>query len=647
MSRPYEHHGITREEMCVIERRADGTLQTAYHPISYDHQLLGRLRELSEKTKSEEREQTAKLLEGVAPILENVVGVQGTDVASIAAHYRDVALDVYRSLGVTVDYSAYFPETSHDGWHYPTGPHFLPPYSRITREFNVPRQAVEACKPRLEEPAYRELEWAYRQATALRPHLMAALDGYERTFRTYVEEANRIYPGIFEPKSFCRNFSATYGEAVLDYAITPGNQCVVERVGEYYWACVLERLYGVYDRRRNVVAYSHRRRGFSNYKLTLAPRCDLKLLQETNFGYGSVRYFWTTLSYKGVSAINAPFLIFFHGAGKVRFSEHTFNYEVEEESFEACFNDAVRIHSEYREMGEADFVDKYFRKSLADLSSLLTIVANTDTFLQITTLERFDALTSGSTNALIPNGGFESMSFELTPYEERVCDDIVKAILSIRGAWDVERIAMNPRICELLDKAFGRYESTGLQLIVKKDLVRSYIVKELAPAVSGRRDVGELAKKLIAPDDGIFVETFEGYDLISMRVDKALSAIRPIKRLRKIATLTRFESVIDSIVSTCQQIGSQAQSYISRSIDPELGRMVPERNRLKSQLDATSAEIEKAKYGGIPVPAWLARQSQGLKTQIRSLDGAIAKLEQQKRKLTDYIRTVNSIRTAG
>lgn len=647
MSRPYEHHGITREEMCVIERRSDGALQTVFHPISYDHQLLGRLRELSEKTKGEERGQTAKLLEGVAPILADVVGVQGAEVASIAAHYRDVALDVYRSLGITVDDSICFPETSHDGWHYPTGPHFLPPYSRLIREFGVRHEAVEACRTLLEEPAYRELEWAYDQATALRPHLLAALDGYERTFRTYVEDANRIHPGIFERKSFCRNFSATYGEAMLDYEITPGNQCVVERVGEYYWACVLERLYEAYDRADNVVAYSHRRRGFSNYKLTLAPRCDLKLLQETNFGYGSVRYFWTTLSYKGVSAINAPFLIFFHGAGKVRFSEHTFNYEVEEESFEACFNDAVRIHSEYREMGEADFVDKYFRKSLADLSSLLTIVANTDTFLQITTLERFDALTSGSTNALIPNEGFESMSFELTPYEERVCDDIVKAILSIRGAWDVERIAMNPRICELLDKAFGRYESTGLQLIVKKDLVRSHIVKELAPAVSGRRDVGELAKKLIAPDDGVFVETFEGYDLISMRVDKALSAIRPIKRLRKIATLTRFESVIDSIVSTCQQIGSQAQSYISQSIDPELGRMVPERNRLKSQLDATNAEIEKANYGGIPVPAWLARQSQGLKTQIRSLDGAIVKLEQQKRKLTDYIRTVNSIRTAG
>ena len=334
--------------MCVIERHSDGTLQTTFRPIGYDHQLLGRLRDLSEKTKSEEREQAAKLFEGVAPILVDVVGVQGADVASIAAHYSDVALDVYRSLGISVDDSAYFPNTSHDGWHYPTGPHFLPPYARLIREFDVPHEAVEACRTLLEESAYRELEWAYDQATALRPHLLAALDGYERTFRTYVEDANRIHPGIFERKSFCRNFSSTYGEAVLDYEITPGNQCIVERVGEYYWACVLERLYEAYDRAKNVEAYSHRRRGFNSYRLTLEPRCGLHLLQETNFGYGSVRYFWTTLSYKGVSAINAPFLIFFHGAGKVRFSEHTFNYEVEEESFEACFNDAVRIHSEYR-----------------------------------------------------------------------------------------------------------------------------------------------------------------------------------------------------------------------------------------------------------------------------------------------------------
>lgn len=71
--------------------------------------------------------------------------------------------------------------------------------------------------------------------------------------------------------------------------------------------------------------------------------------------------------------------------------------------------------------------------------------------------------------------------------------------------------------------------------------------------------------------------------------------------------------------------------------------MVPERNRLKFQLDATNVEIDKAKYRATSVPAWLARQSQGLKAQIQSLDGAIAKLEQQKRKLTDYIRTVSSI----
>ena len=638
-------HSITREEMCVIERRADGALQIAFYPISYDYQLFGRLRDLSERMMNWEQGQSSRLIEGVAPILADVVGVQGSDVASIAAHFRDVALDVYRLLGVTVDYSAYCLAAVHDGWHYQTGAHFLPPYSRIIREFEVPREAVEARRPLLEEPDFRELEWAYCQAVALKPWLLSALDEYERAFRDYVEEANRIHPGIFEPKSFCRNFSATYGEAVLDYEITPGNQCIVEWVGEYYWACVLERLYGVYGRMENVEAYSHRRRGFNKYVLDLEPKCDLRLLLETNFGYGSVRYFWSTLSYKGVSAINAPFLIFFHGAGKARFSEHTLNYEVEEESFADCFDDAVRIHSEYREMGEAGFVDKYFRKSLADLSGLLAIVANTDTFLQITTLERFDALTSGPRNDLVPNEGFENMSFELTPEERETCDAIVKTILSIRTAWDIERIATSPRIRELLDKALGRYEATGLQLIVKKDLVRSHIVKGLAPATTGRCDVGELAKRLVTPDDGVFVETYEGFDLVSMRIDKAMSAIRPIERLREIAALTRFEPVIDSIMSTCLKIGNQAQSYISQSIDPELNRIVSERNSFKSQLAVVNAEIEKAKNNGIP--AWLARQSQSLKAQIQGLNGAIAELEQQRRKLADYIKTVSSVQSTG
>jgi len=649
MSSLYERgrHGITRDEMCVIERRSDGALQTAFRPINYDYEVLGRLRELGEGMKAWEESQTERLLDDIMPLVDGVAGVRGDDVRSVVGHFRDTALDVYQALGIDVDHSTPSRSSAHGDWHYPSGVHLLASRSTLIRGFEVAHEAIDACKPSLEEPDYLELEWAYNQASGLRPHLLAALEEYERAFGAYVERARQVLPEIFDAKSFCSNFSAAYGSAELDYTISPGNECIVQRIGEYYWACVLKKLYGSYESTKSIKAYSHRRRGYCSYKLDLERRCGLQLSMESNFGYGRSGYFWSTLSYRGVRAINAPLMIFYHGAKQDGFSDHTFNYEVEEESFEACFNDAVRLQSEFRRMGEAGFVDKYFRKSLADLSSLLTIVANTDTFLQITTLERFDALTSGSTNALSPNEGFESMILELTPDEEGACDAIAEAILSIRGDWDAERIVTNPRICELLDKALGRYESTGLQLIVKKGLVRSHIVKELAPAISDRRDVGELAKRLIDPDDGVFVETLDGYDLVSMRVDKALSAIRPIKRLRRIAALTRFESVIDSIVSTCLQIGEQAQSYISQSIDPELGRVVPEHNRLKSQLDATNAEIEKAKHRSIPVPAWLARKPQALKAQIRSLDGTIAELEQQKRKLTDYIRTVNSIRTAG
>lgn len=639
------HHGITHQEMCVVERRADGSLETVFSPISYDQGVLARLSELSSRMKAWEHSRGEQLKGAVRFLVADVVGVDGTNIDSVASHYREVVLDVYRLAGIEAGYARNQITTTHDNRDYPTGIYSLPATAALIRGFDVTREAIEECETHLEEPVRRELEWAHWQASGLRPHLLAALDDYERAFLAYVEEAERIFPKLFERKSFCRNFSGVYTGAELDYTITPGNQCIVESIGEYYWACVLERLYVEYEGTGRIETYSHRRRGFDERRLVLEAGCDLQLMLETNFGYGKVRYFRSTLSYKGVRAINASLLIFFQGANKVAFSEHTFNYEVEEGSFETCFDDAVRIQTEYRNVGEVDFVDKYFRKSLADLSELLLIIANMDTFLQITTLERFVALTSGAGNALIPDEGFRNISFKLSKGEEKLADALAEAVLSVVDVGGMDACANDARIQALPGQIFSQCDPDGLQLIVKKDLVRSRMARGLAPLLAGRYDVGELVKRVIPPDDGIFVETYEGYDLVNMRIEKALAVIGPIQRLREIAALTRFESVIDTIVSTCALIGDQSRSYVANVIDPNLGRIVPERDRVKAQLDGVNAQIMLVGYQGGDT-SWLEGQSQNLMATLQRMNGSIAELEKQRRRLVGYVQTVRELQAS-
>ena len=139
--------------------------------------------------------------------------------------------------------------------------------------------------------------------------------------------------------------------------ITPGNQCVVDRINQYYDAVLLEHLYAHYDGNNDVIAYSHRKLGWTTFEIDLDSESELGMVLKSNFGYGSSSYFMSLLRYKGINAINAPFLIFYSGVRKAEFAGYTYSYEIREESFCACFENAVELYYEYRKIGEGAFVD--------------------------------------------------------------------------------------------------------------------------------------------------------------------------------------------------------------------------------------------------------------------------------------------------
>lgn len=641
---------ITRDTMCVIEKQVDDSLRIIYYPISFDARIMDSLCALAAEMLDWEREQGKELLETI-----ELAGVELCDnrgVSAVIWLFRD-AIQNIRHLAEIESAVSLSHISVHSDWKYATGIYRLSEYAGVIRNFTVDCTTIEACQAHLSDSDYRSLQDSFRVVTIMQPILLSMLDRYEEAFFDYVEKAEMIHPELFKTRNYCQNIVASYGDAELDYTMMPGNQCAVERIDEYYRACVLDNLYDDYEAAENIIAYAHRKLGFFEYTIELDPKCNLNLLHETNFGFGRAVYFRSTLNYKGVSAVNVSSLIFFDNARKVSFSNCTFDYDVDEKSFAKSFEKAVQLYSEYHALGEVGFVDKYFRKSLKNLSELLRIVASTDTFLQVTTLERLDSLTSGSRNILLPDEGFRDIEFDLNVSEKKAADKFAAAVVSDMAANESEKNDRAEMFAELLSdfqdlSGSKSLESSNLQLIVKKDLLRNYVINKILNLLPNGSDVAvsskvvSAIKELIPPDKGIYTKKYNGYDLINMRIEKAFSAIRPIARLRKIAELTNFESIIDSIVATCRQISHQAENYISEEIDPDFSRMKLMRAKTEDQLKEIEKQIESSTQREDDTN-WIEKQKRELEAHLLTLDRKISKLDDQRNTLQKYICAVQSI----
>lgn len=638
---------ITHDVMYIIERWADESLHTRSDRIRYDSQVLSRLKWARERMLEWEEERGEQLVnelahEGMSTVHESRFPVSyfgsHSQVEGIATAFFHRCNSVYRRIGMV---SGARLMTSHGMWQFDTDIYCLSEYAEFIKGFDVSLNCVMGFQSSLENHEFQKLKSDYDQAIKLQSCLLRALDDYEKAFFKYTEEVNRILPGILKPKSYCRGFNEKYGDADLDYDMSPGNQCIVENIGEYYHASVLEELYRAYDRGSDIVAYSHRKRGFFDYLIVLDPKCDLQLLARTNFGFGRSAYFLSTLSYKGVNAINAQFLIYYRVVGMASQFNCTDRYEVAEESFGYCFDNAVKLHAEYREIGEAKFVDKYFRKSLDDLSKLLAITANTDTFLSITSLDRFHALTARGWNELIPGEQLErAIKTKLTEREERYLDEIVPTVTEGGNNRDDAIDCARKRVGKLL---FPN-GSSGLEPIVKRHLVRSFLTSRLVSSLGNNQSVSNYVDEIVPSDNSAYVEAYAGFDLIRMRIERALSVIRSIARLREIAALTLSDSIIDDILSTCIVIGGQAQQYDLKKIAPKLHQLVPERDRVKGQLDELESEM-KAAWQSASHSGWIREQIETLRFQYQKLEQETLELSNQRKTIQSYLKALQSAKS--
>ena len=103
----------------------------------------------------------------------------------------------------------------------------------------------------------------------------------------------------------------------------------------------------------SVLAFSHRRVGWSNPEFTL--RDDLKVVYKTNFGYGSASYFFTNITYKGISILPYSDWIVYRRAATADIIRYTRRHRL--------------LNEEWK--GTMEFTEKMYNSSLTNPQSFV------------------------------------------------------------------------------------------------------------------------------------------------------------------------------------------------------------------------------------------------------------------------------------
>lgn len=632
---------ITRDSMYVI-RKKGADMQASFERIPEDLTTMRELIGLSRAMLEWDRTKTEELLKS-ASASKGLISFTFSDerpVEDLMREYIGYVRMVARYADP--DGSMVFNTSSaHFQWRNPKSISWIAAFEDYIRDFSTSEEGIRKMAAGLQKEEGKALLGAFSKATRLREMLVMALDEYSDRFEKYVSEITKVCPGIFNRQDYCRKLDAAYGDSELDYEITPGNHSIVDHVGEYYRAYLLGRMYDGYESDGEVIAWSHRKLGWKAFEVSLEKECDLALLLKTNFGYGRSSYFMSTLRYRGVNAINASFIIYYSGQKFAQYADNTFNYPVSEEKFYSCFNTAVEIYEDYVSLGEAGFVDKYFRKPLSDLALMLNMVTKSKVFLDITSLDLFEQLTSDYQVELIPDEGFESIDPSLTGSQLAAIERIVDEVAS--GECDEPSLAAARESVEReLASLRAHRGSSSLQCVIRQVAFRNQLAQSLRSKISDYSRAANVVNALVPEQSGAHVRRYDGYELAKIRSDKASSVISLIGHLEDIAEAAGFDGIVSSLKDSCTLIRSQDLEYISCEIEPRLESLLPEKDSLSAQLEEASGKLDALSKSGVDT-SWISEIVAKTKADLNSVSAEISSLERQRKSLMQYIDKANRV----
>lgn len=633
---------ISYPDLIALIRNEDKSLRIESIPVEMDGQTETALMDLAREMQKWDRETVEKLVESAQEIDEQLRNRGNVFVTTIASRYMDLLREVYRRLDPSL-IIPFLTATTHNWWQYPKSVSSITQYFEFIEKDDLDTVEAADAAVALEAQESDNFMRAFAKAHQLKKLLHDALEAYCDKFDQYVSCAEGICPGIFARKNFCRKFNGQYGTAELDWSITPGNQTIVEHMAEYLYAYALDNAYDSFEKVDGGALIAGRPLGWYSSETSMDQKCDLSFLLKSNLGYGASSYFHATLKYRGVSAINAVSIIFYSGIQMAEFARSTSVYEVDKDPFTNAFEDAQALSNEYLQIGEAAFVDKYFLQSIRDLADLLAVVANMDTFLQVTTVEKLNNLLGNSELSLVPNIGFENASLELNDAEKALASELAGILADHLGRGEELHRGKSPRADELLNRLMDSSGDDPFRLLVKRDLVRNELV-----ARTGRRGapwkIDAAVERLIPKDTGMFAKTYEGYDLIAFRIEKASKVLPLLNAAEAISGMGRIEEALCSLRATCLQIRDQAADYWESQISPELQRRRLANELLREQIDGIENPAADSKTKGKSVEA-LETKRIDLQKQFNAEREKIRTLEKHGNHLREFIAQVSKLRT--
>lgn len=154
--------------------------------------------------------------------------------------------------------------------------------------------------------------------------------------------------------------------------------------------------------------------------------------------------------------------------------------------------------------------------------------------------------------------------------------------------------------------------------------------------------VKELVDSIAPAEPGMHTKTYEGYELVDVRITKAETVLSFIDRIRKIAEAVRFEAILDSMEKSCRIILEQANQYLTGVVDPELSDKIPKRDQARAALKELDARIDKLQNRNADV-SWLREQCESTRKMLSELNAIIATLASQKSRIQGFERALGAL----
>jgi hypothetical protein len=213
------------------------------------------------------------------------------------------------------------------------------------------------------------------------PKLNVLIETYD-----YCSKLNDTYQGI---NGDIKAIEAKYPSVFKDYKTKDElkrneKEALLFDLEERLLACYLKNAYEICEKKRQqnfILAYSHRRVGFSMPKYQLNPNFSIEF--KTNFGYGYVSYFYTRIIYKELEIIPFSDWIIYEKARLFEIIRYSAKHALDNESWKEAMEYSKTAYN-LSIKDETEFIKKYV------ISECERMVAGLEEFLEGTKFKFID-----------------------------------------------------------------------------------------------------------------------------------------------------------------------------------------------------------------------------------------------------------------